>query len=208
MEKLKKIITIIKNILNKIEDYSIVALLTTMILAALLQIIFRVGFDLTEKLYKNIINFKFYTILKDFSVQLNPIIKYSVLWAGLLAAGIATSKNNHIKIDIVGRFIKGRVKSFVHIITNLIAFGVCFTIVFYSIIYIIEVEFTSKEASPFFYIPRWVLVIILPIGFSIIGFRFLIRVFEKIKNFIKNIEDEKEAEDSFSVDLEEKSERG
>jgi TRAP-type C4-dicarboxylate transport system permease small subunit len=202
MEK-NSIFKSLKKILEKTEEYSLVFFLSVMILSALLQIIFRIGFDITEKLYAGIVNFKFWGILKDFNKQLAPIIKYSVLWSGLIAAGIATSLNHHIKIDIVGKFTRGRLRSFILIVTNLIAAAACFVITYYSIIYIIEVEYTSKEVPPFFNIPSWVLVLILPFGFGVMAIRFLFRMIIKIINFVKNVEDETDDDDSFTVELEE-----
>lgn len=114
-------------------------------------------------------------------------LKYSVLWIGMIAAGIATYQNKHIKIDLIGRFIKGRKKSVIYGIANLFAMTVCFTLFISFIIYIITIEYPSSDPPPFLGIKRWILLIILPISFLTMSIRFMESLIKNIYNFIKNI---------------------
>ena len=45
-----------------------------------------------------------------FSVGLiwaDPLLRNSVLWLGFIGASLATQQDKHIRIDLVGRFLKG-----------------------------------------------------------------------------------------------------
>ncbi|MCK4797110.1 MAG: TRAP transporter small permease subunit [Spirochaetes bacterium] len=184
LEKKNKMIKFWKkfvNILHKVEEYILVFFLSLMIIISFLQIILKIFFKAI--------------------VWFDPMIKYTVLWIGMIAAGMATFENKHIKIDIIGRFAKGRLKSFVLAVTNLFASIVSIVLSYASIIYIIKIEIPATDPPPFLNISKWVLLLILPIGFAIIGIRFFFRLCKKIYNFIKNKEDEEDIE--FSVDLEE-----
>ena len=162
----------IKDVFHKTEGYILVFFLSLMIIISFLQIILRTFFRAVE--------------------WFDPLVRYAVLWTGMIAAGMATLKNKHIKIDIIGRFAKGRQKSFVLAITNLFAGIVCFVLSYASIIYVIKIEMPAADPSPFLNISRWVLLLILPFGFGLMGMRFLFRASKKVYNFIKNIEDEED----------------
>ena len=158
------------NVFHKIEEMALVFFLSLMIVLTFSQIILRTFFRAVE--------------------WFDSIVKYSVLWVGMIAAGIATFRNKHIKIDIIGRFSKGRVKSVILVLTNLFASIVSIILAYASLIYIIQIEMSSTDPSPFLNIPKWCLFTILPIGFGLMGIRFFIRVVKKSVNFIKNKEEE------------------
>jgi TRAP-type C4-dicarboxylate transport system permease small subunit len=117
---------------------------------------------------------------------LNPLIKYCVLWAGMISACIATYEGKHIKIDIIGRFAKGRLKQLVLTITNLFGSIVCFILFVTFIFYIFKIEYTSAQTPPFFNMPRWMLLLIMPYGFFIISLRFAVQAGKRLVCFIKN----------------------
>ncbi len=133
-------------------------------------------------------------ILRIFSSSIpwfESVLKYCVLWAGVIAAQIATYENKHIKIDIIGRFTKGRTKIILSVITNLFAFAVCLLISVLFVIYIATIEYTSTEEPPFLNIKKWVLLLILPAGFFIMSVRFLIHTIKNIRKAVSyNGEDE------------------
>ena len=117
---------------------------------------------------------------------LETLLKYSVLWVGLIAANIATTENKQIKIDIVGRFIKGKGGKFVSIFANLAAFIICAIIFIYFIKYLIEIEYKSTASRPFLNIPRWVLLLIVPFSFFNISLKYFVLTIRSIIDFSKN----------------------
>jgi TRAP-type C4-dicarboxylate transport system permease small subunit len=117
---------------------------------------------------------------------LSPILKYAVLWAGMIAAGIATYEGKHIKIDIIGRFAKGRLKQAVLMVTSFFAGFVCAVLFIGFVFYLSQIEYISTVQPPFFNIPRWILLLILPISFFIISVRFMIQSVKRLINVILN----------------------
>ena len=175
MKKMIKFLKKIIDIFHKTEEYILVFFLSLMIIISFLQIVLRTFFRAIE--------------------WFDPLVRYAVLWTGMIAAGMAILENKHIKIDIIGRFAKGRLRSFVLSITNLFAGIVCFVLSYASIIYVIKIEIPASDPSPFLNISRWVLLLILPFGFGLMSMRFLFRASKKVYNFIKNTEDEEEKTD-------------
>ena len=117
---------------------------------------------------------------------LETLLKYSVLWVGLIAANIATSEDKQIKIDIVGRFVKGRWGKFVSIFANLAAFIICAIIFIYFIKYLIDIEYKSTASKPFLNIPRWVLLLIVPFSFFYMSLKYFVFTIRDIIDFSKN----------------------
>lgn len=174
MDYIKKSWDKIDKVLHKIEAASLVFLLATIIILSFTQVIIR------------LFRIPHLRIFESF----DAIIKYSVLWICFIAAGMATAKNKHIKIDLVGKFAHGRLKSVLLAFTNIVA-GIISSIIFYSsILYITKIEMNASDPPPFFNIPRWILLLIIPIGFGLVAIRFFIKGMNKISNFIKNHEDE------------------
>lgn len=171
---LKNIYKKIIDTIHIIEDSILVFFLSLIIVITFLQIILRTFFKSVE--------------------WFDQLVRYSVLWIGLIAAGIATYKDKHIKIDIIGRFAKGRLKSLVYLVTNLFASFISIILSFSSYIYLVKIEMTSNDPAPFLNIPRWILLIIIPLGFGFIGFRFLLKAGVNLYNLIKNTAEIKEEE--------------
>ena len=114
-------------------------------------------------------------ILRNFFTSVtwfDSLLKYSVLWVGMIAAAIATYDNKHIKIDIIGRFTTGKLKIIVEIITNFFAVIVCFGLFIGFVIYISTIEYPSTDEPPFLNIRRWVLLLVLPVSFFVMSIRF------------------------------------
>ncbi len=189
---MKKIIDAIKKIIkviHKIEEYSLVIIFALMIIIAASQIVLRISTQIIDALK---INFKMPVI-----TWFDAFIKYSVLWIGLIAAGVATRAKKHINIDIIGRFAKGRLKNFIFYLTNFLSAVICIILSITSVFFIVKIQIPSQDPSPFLNIPKWILLLILPIGFGIIGLRFFFQSIVNIYNMIMKI-DEKESEDTSS----------
>ena len=50
----------------------------------------------------------------------DPLVRQMVMWSGFMGAAIAASQDRHISIDALAKFLKGRVKDIVRVITSLL----------------------------------------------------------------------------------------
>ncbi|HOV15348.1 MAG TPA: TRAP transporter small permease [Spirochaetota bacterium] len=157
----------VTDIYKKIETSLLIFFLTLIIVVSGLQIVLRNFFQAVD--------------------WFDTFLKYLVLWVGMIAAGIATYQNKHIKIDLIGRLAKGRKKSIIYGVANFFASVVCFILFIVFINYIVRIEFPSADPPPFLGIKRWILLIILPISFLTMAIRFSESGVHNIYNFVKNI---------------------
>lgn len=161
-------LTSISNITQKIEDFILITLTASLVFFAILQLVLSlIGMGIT---------------------WFDSLLKYLVLWIGMFAASVATTNRKHIKIDLIGHWTKGRTKTAVNLAINIFAAIICITLFILSIIYIIQIEYTSTDPAPFLNIPRWVLILCIPISFGIMSIKFTLYTILGISSLIKNEE--------------------
>lgn len=136
-----------------LEDGILTLLLTSMVVLAFLQIALR-----------NLFDFSF--------TWGDPLLRVAVLWLALVGAIAATRDDNHIRIDLLLRFLPDGLGTPLKRITDLISALVCGIITWQSLL-LIQTELADATIS-FSGIPTWILQLILPIGFGVITLRFLI----------------------------------
>lgn len=140
-----------EKIIDRIEQISLVVLLSSMILIALLQIVLRNLFD-TGLAWGD------------------PLVRNLVLWVGFIGAALATKEGKHINIDVISRWLSPRGKGFTEAITHLFSSIICALLTYAAL------KFIKNEAQmgdiTFWGIPSWFPGIILPITLGLMALRF------------------------------------
>lgn len=144
------------NFLAKVETVLVILFLAVMVLMAFLQVLLR-NFFSTGILWGD------------------SLLRHLVLWLAFLGASLATREQRHIKIDVLGRIIKGKLRKFVGLVTNLSGAVVCAFLAKASIVFVLDER--SAGSTAFAGVRTWILLLILVYGFTVIGLRFLINAF-------------------------------
>jgi TRAP-type C4-dicarboxylate transport system permease small subunit len=142
------------NRLHRAEDALLVVLLSTMIVLAGTQIILR--------------NF-----LDSGFVWIDPILRVLVLWLGLLGATVATRNNKHIRIDLLSKFFDRNTHRLIQSLVGQVSAWTCIVIAWYGLNWI-RMDYADGLDS-FMGIPAWMLEVIVPAAFGLIGLRYLIK---------------------------------
>lgn len=138
---------------HRVEDALLVGALMTMLLLALLQIVLRNGFD---------------TGLG----WADPFVRILILWVTMLGAMCATRERNHIVIDALSRYLRPGLRHAAQVVTAVFASGVCGIVAWHSFQFMmIERE---DATIAFASVPVWWCQLILPLGFGVMAFRFLV----------------------------------
>ena len=158
-----KIIHLIENYINKIEAFFLVLSLITMVLLAFLQVVLR-----------NIFSTGF--------LWADTFLRYLVVWVGFFGAAMATKEERHISIEIFTKFVSQVKKKIISIITSLFAIIVCY----YMVVASLQFLFVSlpEDVVVFETIPLSYFMSIIPIGFILMIFHFVIRIITKIESII------------------------
>ena len=98
-------------------------------------------------------------------------VRTLVLWVTLFGAMVATRQHNHIRIDLLPNLLTDRKRDILRCVYLTVASGVAFTVTFYSF-QVIRMEW-SYPAMAFANVPTWLAQAVIPLGFGVIGLRFL-----------------------------------
>lgn len=159
-----KIFKTIDSFINKIEGAILIFLLLIMLIMAFGQVVLRNFFS-------------------GGVVWGDILLRHLVMWIGFLGAALATSNERHLNIDVLTRYLPARLKGIIAALANIFAATICFLLSRASITFI-EFEINNKNIV-FGDIPSWYAQIVIPIGYGLLTFHFLIRALIDIHKSIK-----------------------
>ncbi|MDX1453989.1 MAG: TRAP transporter small permease [Gammaproteobacteria bacterium] len=108
----------------------------------------------------------------------DPMLKVLVLWVGMLGAVAASRENKHIAIDVLSRILKGRALAVLQMVVALFTFIICSLLAWYCYQFVRD-EFTWSDVE-LAGLPIWMWQAILPVGFGLIAWRYLVLAVERL----------------------------
>jgi TRAP-type C4-dicarboxylate transport system permease small subunit len=164
------ILKYIDKIILKIEHWLVIISLTLMVIFTSMNVIFRALYTHAHMQWANNILSRV-----DWS---EPFARLLVLWVAFLGASLLTKENRHIRIEIPGIMTSPLWSAVRELLLSLGCVVICLFMVKNSVDYLLmEMKYGS---STFMGAPAWVYQLIIPAGFSIMLFRFLINGLENL----------------------------
>lgn len=160
-----KLIRIIDRTLGLIEWGLLVLILLTIVGVGALQVILR--------------NF-FHTGIEWADV----FLRHLVLWLGLIGAITATSRDRHLNIDALVRILPPLWKEITGIFVKIFAILFCFLLFLAGKDFIKSTMSLGGNEPIFLGIPLWIVQLIIPITFLLIGVRFIIKIIESVYTLV------------------------
>jgi len=105
-------------------------------------------------------------------------LRNMVLWVGFIGASVATKQDRHITIDALTKFLSPAWKAIANCLTSFFSFALSLVFIYASVAFI-RTEYQAGGIA-FLGIPFWEVQLIIPVGFGLMGLRFLIKVIEDI----------------------------
>jgi TRAP-type C4-dicarboxylate transport system permease small subunit len=139
-------------LIERLEDATLVLLMTVLVVLAGAQIVLRNLFD-------------------SGLVWADPSVRVLVLWVALLGAMAAARQGRHITVDLVARALPPRLAAPVRALTDLFAAGVCGVLAWHAA-RLVAMEWAAGTVAVAG-VPTWVAQLIVPAGFAVIGLRYL-----------------------------------
>ena len=152
---------------HRLEDAVLVAMLSLMIGLAATQIVMRNLFD-------------------SGFVWIDPLLRVMVLWLGLIGATVASRHNKHIRIDLLSRFFERKTHCLIQAVVGQVSAWTCLVIAWYGMTWI-RLDYEDGLTS-FAGIPAWMLEIIVPVSFGLIGLRYFILTICWVRMFTGSLE--------------------
>jgi C4-dicarboxylate transporter DctQ subunit len=155
----------IDSALGRLEGWLLVLFLALMVTLTFLQVALRALFIYAHVHWANV-----------FMGQIDwadPLVRLLVLWVSLIGASLVTGENKHIKIDLMSDLLPAPLQSYREILLS----AACVLITGFMLK--ASISYVKMEASfggqVFAGLPNWVGQLILPIGFSVMLFRFSLK---------------------------------
>jgi len=116
----------------------------------------------------------------------DPLLRYLVLWCGMLGAVVATREKKHIGIDVLGYLAPDRIKVWLDLTIDL------FSSIVASVLTWTAINFVRNEVlyggSSLLNVPSWVWNLIFPLAFGLISIHFLLAIATDIRAIISGSE--------------------
>ncbi len=139
-----------------LEDGLLVILLSSMIVLAAYQVIARNFFD-TGILWGD------------------SMVRVLVLWVTFIGATIASRNDEHIRIDLLGRFMNDKSSIWLDRFRSLFTAVIAGIFAWYSLEFVL-LDY-EDGITAFASVPAWICEAVMPIGAALISFRYLLRTF-------------------------------
>ena len=158
---MKKLLASLEKAGRLAEDCTVVALLGTMVVLAVAQIVNREIFGGALQI--------------SWSDELVRII---VLWLAMVGSIAAARDNKHIRIDAIAHLLSGTAVRWIRVVVDLFAAAVCAFIGYHAWrLVAMEREWGDMAAID---VPLWLLHTVVPAAFVLISYRFLIQVVSEL----------------------------
>ena len=147
-----RISTVLK-VINKLEDWFLVSLLSSMVVLAFAQIFYR-------------------NILGAGVTWIDPLLRVLVLWAAIAGAVVATRTDNHIRIDLLAKYLPIAAGNLLQRLVYAFCIFVCGLISWYSVKFV-RMDYGFQTIA-FSNVPAWMTELIIPAGFILMTVRYTI----------------------------------
>jgi TRAP-type C4-dicarboxylate transport system permease small subunit len=148
------ILTTITGLFHYLEEGMVVTMLLTMIVLTCTQVAMRT----------------FFSSGLDWA---DSLLRYLVLWSGLLGATICTRQGQHINIDLASRLLPDKYLRWLGVVLNAFSTLVCAGLTWSGYLFVkSEMEFGGDAAL--LGLAHWQLTLIFPLSFALMTLRFLI----------------------------------
>ena len=138
-------------IFQQLEEIALIVCFTGMVGVALAQILLR-------------------NVFADGLVWADALVQVLVLWVSLLGAMVATRRRDHIRIDLLMRFVPMGYQTLLARLLFALSAVVCAVVVWYAVA-LIQLEQDAPQIV-FMNVPAWVCQLVIPFAFGVMALRF------------------------------------
>ncbi len=101
-------------------------------------------------------------------------VRVAVLWVTLIGAMVASRSDDHIRMDVVSRYLPDGFRRLAQRLTALFTAVICGLFAWHSLTFI---GFEYEDGTlAFGAIPAWVCELIMPFGFTVMGLRYVLHM--------------------------------
>ncbi len=108
----------------------------------------------------------------------DEILRHSVLLVCFIGASLASKYDRHIRMDILTRFVSEKGKWVLEFVSHCASFIICVVLTRSSLLFVLGEYKTHSTLDVG--VPAWMIQAIIPLGFGLMSFRFLLKFIETV----------------------------
>ncbi len=113
----------------------------------------------------------------------DELLRMLVLWIAVAGAVAASRTDKHISIAVLDGFLPQKIRAGVKVFVDLFTAGICLLITWHSIQFVrTTYEYGDRLLDN---VPAWILQLVLPIGFGLISWRYLLFSFKRLMDLFR-----------------------
>lgn len=119
------------------------------------------------------------SLLTDWSSE---FVVYFTIWALLLGGSVLVKSARHIRADIVVRALPVQVQTVIEFVNLIVGFTYCSLVAIFGFdvtAFALNLDERSESSAQF---PLWIFYVALPIAFSLMSIRYLIRIWRFVRD--------------------------
>lgn len=105
-------------------------------------------------------------------VWADEFLRLTVLWVALLGSVAASRDHRHLRIDVLSRFMSPRILRWTNFLVDVFTAFICGLLAYYSFLFVVETR--EYEDLAFATQPLWWFQSILPVGFALMTWRYVL----------------------------------
>jgi TRAP-type C4-dicarboxylate transport system permease small subunit len=103
----------------------------------------------------------------------DELLRILVLWATMLGAVAASREQRHVSIDALSRYLPSGMRRLSARLTSMFTAAICFVLAWCSWLFVAD-SLGARDAVLGGRLPAWTVQAILPVGFALIGYRYVL----------------------------------
>ena len=116
----------------------------------------------------------------------DELVRMIVLWLAMVGSIAACRDNKHIRIDLITHILSGSVITWIKILVDLFAAGVC-AMIGWQAWRLIQEEMSWGD-TVLGNVPLWLMHAIVPLAFALVSYQFLVRVLKLLLEALRPAE--------------------
>lgn len=108
---------------------------------------------------------------------------YMLIWSVYLVASILVAENGHVGATFFVEHFPLKVRRTLEIFISILALGFCVIVIWYGLQIVFQIYIAGQKSSTSLRFPLWIPYLAVPVGYILVGMRYMIRMYRLIFKF-------------------------
>ncbi len=132
----------------------------------------------------------FYGVIMRYSLQTAPdwieeTVTYMIIWAVFLMASTLVAEKGHVSATLLVERFPLKARRILAVFNGILALGFCGIVSWYGVQLVLQTRLLNERSVTSLRFPLWVAYLSVAVGCSLVGIRYMIRIYRLLYRFQK-----------------------